>query len=148
MPQSFASLHCHLVFSTKHREPLIVPAMQPHLFAYIGGILRNCSSSLIAAGGMPDHVHLLLSLGRDASVADTVRVVKANSSKWAKDDSKSGFEWQSGYAAFAVSYSQIEQVKSYLANQEQHHKGKSFQDEFREFLKRHDIAWDERYVWD
>ena len=86
MPQSLASLHCHIVFSTKHRRPQITPDLQPRLFEYIGGILRNHSSRLIAAGGMPDHVHLLSSLGRTLAVADAVRLVKSISSGWIHDD--------------------------------------------------------------
>ena len=147
MPQSFASLHCHIVFSTKHRQPRIKPDVQPRLFEYIGVILRNHSSRLIAAGGTPDHVHLLASLGR--TVADAVRLVKSNSSGWLHDElALADFRWQDGYRAFAVSYSNIEQVRSYLANQEQHHRGVSFQEEFVEFLRRHDLQWDERYIWD
>ena len=88
MPQSFASLHCHIVFSTKHRQPKITPDLQPRLFEYIGGILRNHSACLVAAGGMPDHIHLLVSLGRTLSVADTVRLIKSNSSAWLHDELK------------------------------------------------------------
>ena len=149
MPQSFASLHCHIVFSTKHREPSIEPEIQSRLFEYIGGILRNHSCCLIAAGGMPDHVHPLVSLGRTLAVADTVRLIKSNSSSWMHEElALPDFRWQNGYGAFAVSYSNVDPVKSYLANQERHHRGASFQDEFREFLRRHDLEWDERYVWD
>jgi putative transposase len=149
MPQSFGSLHCHIVFSTKHRLPQIKPEFQSRLFEYIGGILRNHSSPLIGAGGMPDHVHLLVSLGRAISVADAVRVVKSNSSGWIHDELRiRDFEWQTGYGAFAVSYSNIDQVKTYLANQEEHHRKQTFQEEFLEFLRRHNIEWDERYIWD
>jgi REP element-mobilizing transposase RayT len=149
MPQSFASLHCHVVFSTKHREPFIEPEWQPRLYKIIGGILRNDSSSLIAAGGTADHVHLLASLGRTISVADAVRDIKANSSGWVHNElGLADFQWQQGYGAFAVSYSQIDSVKAYLANQEQHHARQSFQDEFRKILQRHEIEWEERYVWD
>src|SRR5882672_3818780 len=149
MPQSFSALHCHIVFSTKHRQPQIRPDLQPRLFEYMGGILRNHSSRLVAAGGMPDHVHLLASLGRAVTVADAVRFVKSNSSRWIHDElALADFRWQDGYGAFAVSYSNINQVKSYLENQEQHHRRISFQEEFLEFLQRHDLQWDERYVWD
>ena len=149
MPQSFASLHCHIIFSTKHRQPLITPEFQPRLFEYIGGTLRNQSCCLVAAGGMPDHVHLLVSLGRTLSVADAVRLIKSNSSEWIHDDLHlPDFQWQTGYGAFAVSYSNIDSVKAYLANQEEHHRTRTFQDEFREFLRRHHLEWDERYVWD
>jgi putative transposase len=149
MPQSFASLHCHIVFSTKHRQPVIQSELQSRLFDYIGGILRNHSSSLIAAGGMPDHVHLLVSMGRTLSVADAVRIIKSNSSSWIHEELHlPDFQWQTGYGAFAVSYSNIDAVKAYFANQESHHRAQSFQDEFRELLRRHELKWDERYVWD
>jgi putative transposase len=149
MPQSFGSLHCHIVFRTKHRQAQISRELQPRLFEYIGGILRNHFSCLVAAGGMPDHVHLLVSLGRTFAVADIVRIIKSNSSAWAhKDVGVPEFDWQDGYGAFAVSYSNIDPVKLYIANQEEHHRRITFQDEFREFLRRHDLEWDERYVWD
>jgi putative transposase len=149
MPQSFGSLHCHLVFSTKQRLPQITADIQPRLFEYIGGILRNHSSCLIAAGGMPDHVHLLVSLGRTIAAAEAVRLIKSNSSGWMHNElSLPDFRWQDGYGAFAVSYSNIDSVKLYLANQAQHHAHKTFQDEFLEFLRRHDLEWDERYIWD
>jgi REP-associated tyrosine transposase len=107
------------------------------------------SSRLVAAGGMPDHVHLLVSLGRTIAVAEAVRIVKSNSSAWIHDEiGDRAFQWQDGYGAFAVSYSNLEQVKLYLANQEAHHCKVSFQEEFREFLRRHDLEWGERYIWD
>jgi putative transposase len=149
VPQSFASLHCHIIFSTKNRQPFIAPELQPRLFEYIGGILRNNTSPLIAAGGMPDHVHLLVSLGRAISVADIVRLIKTNSSGWFHDELRlREFQWQTGYGAFAVSYSAIDRVKEYFTNQSEHHRVRSYQDEFREMLRRHGIEWDERYVWD
>jgi len=149
MPQSFASLHCHLVFSTKHREPYTDAELQPRLFEYIGGIGRNNNCPLIAAGGIPDHVHLLVSLPRTLSVSDAVRLIKTNSSSWIHDElGLRDFEWQTGYGAFAVSYSNIEQVKSYLANQAEHHRRQTFQEEFLELLRRHNLTWDERYIWD
>jgi REP element-mobilizing transposase RayT len=149
MPQSFASLHAHIVFSTKHRQPQITPDLQPRLFEYIGGILRNHSGSLIAAGGIPNHVHLLASLGRSLSVAESVRLIKSNSSVWLHGELKMlDFQWQTGYGAFAVSYSNLDVVKTYLANQEEHHQRQSFQEEFLELLRRHHLEWDEKYIWD
>jgi putative transposase len=150
MPQSFASLHVHIVFSTKHREPTLAPDIRPRLHQVIGGILRDNDCRLIAAGGTADHIHLLASLSRTITVADVVRAVKANSSNWIHREFPAlcDFQWQNGYGAFAVSYSGIDAVKAYLANQEFHHATKSFQDEFRELLTRHGIEWDERYVWD
>jgi REP element-mobilizing transposase RayT len=149
MPQSFSALHCHVIFSTKHRQPQITSELQPRVFEYIGGILRSNSSALVAAGGIPNHVHLLISLGRSLAIADAIRLIKTNSSGWIHDELKlREFQWQNGYGAFAVSYSNIDQAKTYLANQEQHHCNTSFQDEFREFLRRHNLEWDERHVWD
>jgi REP element-mobilizing transposase RayT len=149
MPQSFSSLHCHIVFSTKNRLPQINNDWQSRLHEYIGGVLRNNSSALIAAGGMRDHIHLLVSLGRTLSVADTLRLIKTNSSRWVHDEfGFPEFQWQAGYGAFAVSYSNLDQVKTYIANQNSHHRTRTFQDEFRELLKRHGLEWDDRYVWD
>jgi putative transposase len=149
MPQSFGSLHCHIVFSTKERKSFITPEVQPRLFEYIGGILRNNSSPLIAAGGMPDHMHLLVSLARTVTAADVVRTVKANSSGWMHTEiGLPSFQWQEGYGAFAVSHSNLDQVKNYLARQAEHHRERDFKEEFLELLRRHELEWDERYVWD
>src|SRR5271163_3044762 len=113
MPQSFACLHYHLIFSTKGREPLLVGDLPDRLYAYMGGILRDENGALVAAGGMPDHVHLLISLGRESSMADILRQIKGSSSHWIheKFPNQPGFAWQTGYAAFAVSYSHIKKVK-------------------------------------
>jgi REP element-mobilizing transposase RayT len=150
MPQSFAALYCHIVISTKNREPVITPELQPRLYAYIGGTLRESNNVLLAAGGIADHVHLLVSLSREASVAVTVREVKANSSRWIHETfaEQHSFAWQTGYGAFSVSCSQLEVVKTYLANQERHHRRKSFQQEFISFLRRHGLEYDERYIWE
>jgi len=150
MPQSFVSLHCHLVFSTKNREPLIRPSWSPRLYQYIGGIVRGQSGRLIAAGGMADHVHLLVSMGKTRAVADLVRDVKSNSSGWVHETfaNLGGFAWQTGYGAFAVSYSNVGEVKRYIAGQEEHHRVRSFKEEFLAFLERHEIEYDERYIWE
>ena len=150
MPQSLACLYAHLVFGTKNREPFIVPDLAPRLYAYIGGILRETGSVLIEVGGMPDHIYLLVSLGRQASIADTVRTIKSNSSRWVHETfpGRAAFAWQSGYGAFTVSYSNVEAVREYIRGQAEHHNVRTFQDEFRDFLRRHAIEWDERYVWD
>jgi REP element-mobilizing transposase RayT len=150
MPQSFACLHHHLIFSTKGRSPLLVDDLPDRLYAYVGGIMRNENGTLAAAGGMPDHVHLLISLSRESSVSDVLRHIKGSSSRWIHETIPDlrGFAWQSGYAAFAVSYSQLEDVKHYIATQANHHRTVTFQEEFRAFLRRHDLAFDERYLWD
>jgi REP element-mobilizing transposase RayT len=150
MPQSFACLYHHLIFSTKARSPLITEGVQPRLFDYIGGILRAEGCSLIAAGGMPDHVHLLVSLGKQVSMSEALRIVKTNSSRWVHDTfpSLAGFAWQVGYGAFSVSASQLETVKVYLSGQAEHHRRITFQEEFVALLRRHGIEYDERYLWD
>jgi putative transposase len=149
MPQSFACLHYHLIFSTKKRVPLLTPELQPRLFDYIGGILRAENGFLVVAGGASDHVHLLATLSRSTSVSKALRIIKAKSSRWIHETcaDKPHFAWQSGYGAFAVSYSNLDSVRQYIARQAEHHKVKSFQDEFIEFLKRHKIEFDERSLW-
>jgi putative transposase len=150
MPQSFACLHYHLIFSTKDRDPLLVGDFPDRLYAYIGGVLREEKGSLVAAGGMPDHVHLLVSLGRASSVANILQRIKGGSSHWIHETipNLGGFAWQAGYAAFAVSYSQVESVKHYIATQAEHHRTVTFKEEFLAFLRKHDLAFDEQYIWD
>ena len=150
MPQSFACLHYHLIFSTKRRAPLLVGDHPVRVYTYIGGIIRSETGALVAAGGMPDHVHLLMSLSRESSVSDVLRQIKGSSSKWIHETfpELGGFAWQAGYAAFAVSYSHIDTVKQYIATQADHHRTVTFQEEYREFLRRHNIEFDERYLWD
>jgi REP element-mobilizing transposase RayT len=150
MPQSLASLHVHLVFSTKNRQPWLTGPLARQTYDYIGGTLRGNKCALIDAGGMPDHVHLLVSLGREWSTSAVVRLVKSNSSRWIHDTfpQLQLFAWQAGYGAFAVSFSKIPNVRAYIANQVNHHAKETFQDEFRGFLRKHEIEWDEQYVWD
>lgn len=149
MPQSYVSLHHHLVFSAKDRRPQIDAEIEDRLYAYIGGIVSNERGKLLSAGGMPDHIHLLVSIHQTTSIADLLRVLKANSSKWVHETfaSHGAFAWQDGYGAFAVSYSQIEIVRRYLAGQKEHHKRMTFEEEFVALLKRHKIAFDERWIW-
>jgi putative transposase len=149
MPQSLVCLPVHFVFSTKGREPWIRDEWASRLHEYIGGIAHAEKCQLLAAGGMPDHVHLLISLGRTITVADLMRVVKANSSKWVHETFVgSPFAWQNGYGGFAVEYDRIEVVRAYVARQAEHHASRSFQDEYRILLGGHGMEWDERYVWD
>ncbi len=149
MPQSLASIHLHVVFSTKNRAPWLADPVALRLYDYVGGTLRANGCALVAAGGVPDHVHLLISVGRERATADLVRTVKANSSRWVHDTfaDLGGFAWQAGYGAFAVSYDRIDSVRAYLARQQEHHRTRTFQDEFRAFLRAHDMEWDERFVW-
>jgi REP element-mobilizing transposase RayT len=150
MPQSFVCLNCHLIFSTKYREPLLAPDWSPRLYQYIGGTLRAKESVLLAAGGMPDHIHLAVSLARQATIADVMRDIKANSSRWIHEtfEKLRGFAWQTGYAAFSVSQSNLAEVKQYIANQSEHHRVRTFQEEFIMFLRRHGVQHDENHVWD
>lgn len=151
MPQSFVSLHHHLIYSTENRVPLITAEVQPRLFEYIGGIFRGEGCVLKAAGAMPDHVHLLVSLDKQLSISEALRILEASSSRWVHEtfpDSLSGFAWEAGYGAFAVSFSHREKVRAYLCRQVEHHRGMTFQEEFLTFLQRHGIAYDEQYLWD
>jgi REP-associated tyrosine transposase len=150
MPQSFACLHYHLIFSTKGRAPLLVGDLPKRLYAYVGGIIRNENGMLVAAGGMPDHVHLLVSLSRESSVSDVLRQIKGSSSRWIHETIPElhGFAWQAGYAAFTVSYSHIETVKRYITTQADHHLTVTFQEEYLAFLRRHSLEFEERYLWD
>jgi len=150
MPQSFASIHLHIVFSTKNREAWLTGSFAEETYKYIGGTLRKNGCVLVSAGGMPDHVHLLVSMSREVSAAQIVRNVKSNSSRWIHETfaEQSTFAWQAGYGAFAVSYPNLTSVRDYIANQKSHHTKETYKDEFRSFLLRHAIEWDEKYVWD
>jgi putative transposase len=150
MPQSFSAMYAHLVFSTRDRVPSLDPEWRDRMRQFIGGIIANRRGVLLAAGGMPDHIHILASLGREWSLAELLRDVKAGSSKWIHDEFPEcrDFAWQAGYAAFSVSASNLDALKVYIANQANHHRIMSFQDEFRALLTKHDLTWDERYVWD
>jgi REP element-mobilizing transposase RayT len=149
MGSTFTSLLFHCVFSTKDRKPEITPEVAPQLFAYLGGIVRSLDGAALAVNGVADHVHLLVSLKATVSIADAMRVVKANSSKWVHEQwpMKRSFGWQDGYGAFSVSRSNVDAVGAYIARQEDHHRTVSFQEEFVAFLKRHGIDYDERYIW-
>ncbi|MBY0513896.1 MAG: transposase [Gemmataceae bacterium] len=148
MSQSLARNVIHLVFSTKNREPLIAPAVREGLFAYLAGTLNALDCPAITVGGVADHVHLLFALAKTLPLCKAVEEVKKGSSKWGKEHVAAGFYWQTGYGAFSVSRSNEPVVAAYVADQERHHARRTFQDEFREFLRRHGIEWDERYVWD
>jgi putative transposase len=147
---SFTQLTYHVVFATKYRRPTITAAIQERLYEYIGGTLRAKKGQLIEIGGVKDHVHLLARLSPAIAVADVVRDIKANSSKWMNEQPAAAhtFEWQKGYGAFTVSYSQISAVEQYIQNQEEHHRTRSFQEEYIEFLKRHGIEFRLEYLFE
>jgi len=149
MPNTYTNLLFHIVYSTKYRKPLIKAEWQDDLYAYMGGIIRAEKGILLCAGGMPDHVHLLAKLPPTIAVSDMLRLVKANSSKWLGERRDVAyFEWQAGYAAFSVSESQVERVRNYLRHQEEHHRTRPFKDEYLGLLRKHNIPFDERYVFE
>ena len=150
MPQSLARIHIHLIFSTKNRERLLSDEIRSDLHAYMATILNNIRCSAVLINSVEDHVHALLELGRTVSVSDAVEEVKKHSSKWIKtqDPHLKNFAWQTGYGAFAVSESNVDAVLKYIADQQEHHRVRTFQDEYRAFLKKHSLDFDERYVWD
>jgi putative transposase len=149
MPQSYTSLHYHIVFSTKRREPTIAVEVRPRLYEYLGGLIRGEGGSLMAIGGIADHIHLLVRLRPDRAISDVLRVVKTNSSRWAHAEF-AGLPllwWQSGSGMFTVSKSLIPAVTAYIENQEEHHRATTFQDEFRGYLIDEDIEFNEEYLW-
>jgi REP element-mobilizing transposase RayT len=150
MPDAFTALFYHLVFSTKYRYPWITEAIAADLYRCIGVALKRYDGILLAAGGMPDHVHLLVVLSRRRSVSDALCIIKANSSAWVHRtfDELGDFAWQVGYGAFSVDRSSISRVKRYIARQREHHTEVSFQKEFIGLLRTHDVPYDERYLWD
>jgi putative transposase len=148
MPQSLARIGLHLVFSTKHREPLIVPEARPALFAYLAGTLNAIDCPALQVGGVADHVHLLFLLSKNMAPAKAVEEVKKESSKWAKQKVHTRFFWQGGYGLFSVSASKEAAVPEYIKNQEEHHREMSYQDEVRDLMRKHGQPLDERYFWD
>lgn len=151
MPQSLAKVWIHLIFSTKNRNPFLsdrTPRYDMH--AYLATVLRNHDCETLIVGGVEDHIHSLFALSRKYSIADIVKELKVASSKSIKEESTQlkSFSWQSGYGAFSVSQSHLDQVTCYIERQEEHHKRVTFQDEYRAFLKRYSVEYDERYVWD
>jgi len=150
MPQSLAKNLIHLVFGTKNREPVLTDLVREPLCAYASSVLRDLDSHVIAINAWRDHVHILFTLSRNHSLARVVMEVKRATSKWIKTQAKefAKFHWQSGYGAFSIGQSGVDEVTTYITNQAEHHRIKSFEEEFRSFLKRYQIEFDERYLWD
>ena len=150
MPQSLSSVLVHLIFSTKHRQPFISPEIEPQLHPYMASIFKALKSPALCIDGTTDHVHILFSMARVITIADLVEEVKSDSSKWIKTKGPEfrAFQWQKGYGAFSIGQSQVATLKRYISNQKQHHRRVSFQDEYRKFLNRYRLEFDERYVWD
>ena len=147
MAQTYTRLLYHIVFSTKNREPWIDPTWRPDLHAYIGGIVHNRKGHLLAAGGIPDHIHLLVRLAADRSISDVLRDIKSNSSGWLHQRGVLPFDWQDGYGAFTISPSEIPGVTNYINTQVEHHAAMGFREEFLALLTDHDVEYDEKYLW-
>jgi putative transposase len=147
---SLGQIYLHVVFSTKHRAPLLHDrAIREGAHAYLAGACKNLRSPAVIVGGVTDHVHILCHLSRTLAVAVLVRELKRESSKWLKEQSVelADFHWQNGYGAFSISPGHVGQLTTYIANQEEHHKTETYQDEFRRLLQKYGIEYDERYVW-
>jgi putative transposase len=150
MPQSIASILIHLIYSTKNREPFLTSEVETELYRYQATVFRELGCPSLTINGTTDHVHALFRLSRTIAICDLVEEVKKRSSKWikTKGDAFAGFQWQAGYGAFSIGESGVVALKRYIANQKEHHRTKSYQDEFRAFLSKYGIEYDERYVWD
>jgi REP-associated tyrosine transposase len=148
MSQTCGNIVVHLIFSTKQRLPLITAEIRSDLHAYLGGIVREMGGAAIIVNGIADHVHMLARIRPAHSIAEIMRVIKTNSGKWIHRKGHAKFAWQAGYGVFSVSESSIPAITKYIATQEEHHKKRSFQEEFVAFLKKNHVAYDERYIWD
>ena len=151
MPQSLVQIYVHIVFSTKHRKPFLKDnEFRDRTHRYLAGICKNLKSPAPVVGGVDDHVHILCRLGKTIDIADLIRDLKRDSSKWVKAEQPvlGEFHWQQGYGAFSISPSHVDALKEYIANQEEHHRRESFQDEFRRLCEKYGLDIDERYVWD
>ena len=149
MPSAYTQNYYHAVFSTRHRAPLISPDLEDRLYPFLGGNVRDLRCQLLAANGMPDHVHLLVCYRADLSHSDLIRHVKGRSSKWINETfpSSAPFAWQEGYGGFTVSRSAVPQVEAYIANQKGHHRERDFKAVFLDLLRRHGIEFDEAVVF-
>jgi putative transposase len=150
MPQSLSKVILHIIFSTKDREPWLDSNVRTRMHGYLATICRDLGAELVHVGGAADHVHIVATLPRAISQAQFVEQIKKTSSKWVKtlDARYRSFFWQRGYGAFSVSPSQLESVRQYVEAQQEHHRARTFQEEYRELLRKHRIDFDERYVWD
>jgi|JI6StandDraft_1071083.scaffolds.fasta_scaffold12648_2 putative transposase len=151
MPQSLSQVIIHLVFSTKHRQPWLKAPFKQPLHAYIASTVRELERcECYRVGGVEDHVHLAIRLSRTITIADLVQKVKTSSSRWVKEQDRTleHFAWQNGYAAFSVYYREMHRLLAYIDGQEEHHRKRTFQDEYRGLMTENGIEFDERYVWD
>ncbi len=139
----------HIIFSTKNREPFVTPSIEPELFAYLGGILKNQNSRLLDAGGTADHVHLLISQWKNVSLSSLMKDLKKDSSLWIKRKGRefNNFHCQDGYGAFSIGHSQIPELKKYISQQKEHHRKRTFQEELVAFFDEYGMEYDLRYLW-
>jgi putative transposase len=149
MANSYTNILIHFIFSTKNREKIITEKFQERLHPYMGGIARENNMKALAIGGVEDYVHLLISLPPTLPIAKAIQLIKGGSSKWVHDTfpALKKFKWQQGYGAFSVSVSQVENTIAYILGQREHHRKKTFQDEYIAFLKKHNVEYDQRYIW-
>tara|TARA_R110002072_G_scaffold303099_1_gene493395 strand:- start:94546 stop:94998 length:453 start_codon:yes stop_codon:yes gene_type:complete len=149
MANTYTSLRYHIVFSTKERRPLIAADIEQRVWEYLGGIARQNGMQPLQVGGIEDHIHIVVSIPPTMAVSKAVQQIKGGSSKWIHETflDLNDFAWQDGYGAFSVSRSQLSTVINYAATQREHHRERNFQDEYRSILERHEIEYDERYVW-
>ena len=148
MSHTSSNIVLHLIYSTQGRRPLIKPDFRDKLFSYLGGIIREMLGTALIVNGTADHVHMLIRIRPAHSAAEIARVVKANSSRWVHEKWDSKFAWQTGYAVFSVSESNVAGVTKYIAGQEEHHRKHTFQEELVAFLKKNNVPYDEKYIWD
>lgn len=150
MAQSLSNILLHLVFSTKNREPFIDESIERNLFKYVATVARNLHCPTHGIGAADDHIHLACSLARTVTVSQLVQDIKQDSSQWMKQQGPSyvDFSWQNGYGAFSIGQSQLGDLQRYIANQRDHHRRLSFQDELRQLLERYHVEYDERYLWE
>ncbi len=150
MPQSLSLVIVHIIFSTKDRFACLDPMTRPHLHAYLATVAQNYKCECYRAGGTADHVHLAVRLSRVTTIAELVEKLKTSSSKWLKMQRPGlcRFAWQRGYGAFSVGPNEVEALEAYIANQEEHHRVRTFQEEYLALLKKYGVQYDERYVWD
>lgn len=149
MANTYASLHYHIVFSTKNREPWITADIEDRIWRFIGGIARKHDMRALQVGGIEDHVHSLICAPPKIAPSGIAQILKGESSKWIHDEfrSRRSFAWQDGYGAFSVSKSDIPDVVAYIENQREHHRKRTFQEEYRAFLRLYEIEFDERFLW-
>ena len=150
MPQSLSQVILHIVFSTKDRRPLLDPAIRPRMHAYLATVCRDCECQAYRVGGAADHVHIAARLSRTLTQAELLEKIKKTSSAWVKTqgDPYASFKWQAGYGAFSVGWSQLEDLVKYIDHQEEHHRTRTFQEEYRDLLRKYHVEFDEKYLWD